>query len=273
MSGTGVRGVATPSVAPIPGRRFGLAACAFTALGAVGCADLEHGDDVRVTVSGASEVEAGKTVTLQASTANGIVERYLWRSSDDGLATVDRAGRVTGRRAGEVTITAIGTETEQRGARRVTVIERVVPSRPDAGRVVDAGHDAGGVDAGAGGDAGIEDDAGGVGSDAGVDTGAPDAGGTSGPAFAVDVHPVLMTRCAACHAPGGSAAGTAYVLVDDMVVDRDTVLDLVNLANPESSRLLAKARGDLAHGGGTVLLVSSDDYAIVRDWIEAGAPP
>ncbi|MCA9212150.1 MAG: DUF1553 domain-containing protein [Planctomycetales bacterium] len=45
----------------------------------------------------------------------------------------------------------------------------------------------------------------------------------------------------------------------------------VSVAAPESSLLLAKASGDVAHGGGVRLEHSQAEYRVVRDWIAAGA--
>lgn len=245
----------------------GLAGAALT-LGAVACADLEEWKDVRIIVSGPDEVQTGKTITLTAETANGIVERYRWRSDDEASATVDRAGRVTGRRAGEVTISAIGTVTERRGARAITVVAPDAPGVPDAGSAPDAGRTDSGLDAAgapdSGGDAMLGDD----------DAGAFDAGADAGgPSFAAETHAILLARCAACHVAGGLAAATDYVLVDDPTIDHETVLALVDTADPDSSPLLVKARGDGNHGGGIALMSTSEEYATLRDWIAAGARP
>jgi len=117
----------------------------------------------------------------------------------------------------------------------------------------------------------VEPDAGAVmGGDAGM-TG--DAGGAGGPSFASDVHPLLLMRCGPCHREGGpGAASKRYVLTEDAENDRQTVLKLVNTADPDKSWLLRKARGDM-HTGGKVLPIDSANYASVRAWIAAGAPP
>lgn len=110
----------------------------------------------------------------------------------------------------------------------------------------------------------IEPDAGMV-----ADAMSGDAGGAS---FAADVHPILLDRCGDCHREGGAAAKSEYVLADDPESDREAVLGLIDTDAPDSSELLKKARGEM-HGGGSVMPRDSADYATVRAWIAAGAPP
>src|SRR5262249_32985622 len=43
-------------------------------------------------------------------------------------------------------------------------------------------------------------------------------------------------------------------------------------AAPDSSLLLLKASGGLAHGGGKRMEVGSDEYRLIRRWIAAGMP-
>ena len=240
-------------------------------VGASGCARLESDKDVRISVQGADEVETGRSVRLTATTANGIVERYRWQSTDDGVATVDRAGKVTGRRAGRVRISAIGTLTHQTATHRMSVIEPDLPGLPDAGPAFDAGRTDAGQDAG---DAGAPDAGGDTGLGDAGDADASDASGDAGgPAFADEAHAILIAHCMACHVAGGVASGTDYVLVDDAELDRAAVLDLIDRAKPDASPLLVKARGDGNHGGGVVLTSTSTEYEALRDWIAAGALP
>ncbi|MGH7226557.1 MAG: DUF1549 domain-containing protein, partial [Gemmataceae bacterium] len=44
------------------------------------------------------------------------------------------------------------------------------------------------------------------------------------------------------------------------------------LAAPDSSLLLLKASGGVAHGGGKRMEIGSDEYRLIRRWIAAGAP-
>lgn len=46
----------------------------------------------------------------------------------------------------------------------------------------------------------------------------------------------------------------------------------VNLLRPENSLLLLKARGAVPHGGGMVTRADSPEYAILSQWVAAGAP-
>ena len=105
-----------------------------------------------------------------------------------------------------------------------------------------------------------------------ADGGLPDAGAAD-ISFEVDVLPVLLDRCGICHREGGSGtASKKYVLTEEPEVDHATVLALVDLEAPGASRLLEKARGE-EHVGGAALPEDAADYALVRDWIAAGAPP
>lgn len=245
-------------------------------LAGTACAELEQREDVRISVVGPDEVEVGETAFFRAETANGIVERYRWRSSDDAVATVDRGGQVTGRRAGEVTILAIGMVTEQTGSREITVVARDAPAVLDASIERDSGRGEASIDAAPPLDADRADTGANDGSDGALLDGAVDAAANDAapaPTFVGAVHPILLARCGGCHAPGGPAAGTGFVLVDDPETDHEMLLDLVNTADPEASRLLVKARGEGGHGGGIVLLVNSAEYATLRNWIAEGAPP
>src|SRR5262249_8950997 len=46
----------------------------------------------------------------------------------------------------------------------------------------------------------------------------------------------------------------------------------LNISEPAASLLLQKATGGAEHGGGVRLSGSSAEYAVLRDWIAAGAP-
>ncbi len=80
--------------------------------------------EVIVTVSPTTaEVEVGKTTTLTANT------EVTWTSSDDTVATVDATGKVTGVKAGSVTITAKSKADETKTATcAITVKEAAVTS-------------------------------------------------------------------------------------------------------------------------------------------------
>jgi hypothetical protein len=102
------------------------------------------------------------------------------------------------------------------------------------------------------------------------DGGAPavEAGGVS---FAT-VRPLLTSGCQRCHAAGGMAADTKFLLTADAKADYTSVRALVDVAAPAQSRLLAKASGQ-GHTGGVIYKASSPEYAALLSWIESGAAP
>lgn len=59
---------------------------------------------------------------------------------------------------------------------------------------------------------------------------------------------------------------------DHRAITRDMLARRVDLIAPEDSLLLLKATTGLAHEGGQRFAPESDEYAILRDWIAAGAP-
>jgi hypothetical protein len=81
-----------------------------------------------------------------------------------------------------------------------------------------------------------------------------------------------------CHGKSGGQNGFALSLLGfvpeldfQTLVKEDRGRRLLPGA-PDSSLLLLKATGQMAHGGGKRLDVSSDEYKIVRRWIAAGMP-
>ena len=52
-----------------------------------------------------AEVVAGKTTTLKA-TVKGSTNAVTWKSSNSNIATVNKNGKITAKKAGKVTITA-----------------------------------------------------------------------------------------------------------------------------------------------------------------------
>jgi hypothetical protein len=77
--------------------------------------------DALVQVTGDFYVLIGETSTLVATTVNGTDSAYTWSSSDDTVATVDETGKVTGVKAGQVTITATGADTAKAGTIGIVV--------------------------------------------------------------------------------------------------------------------------------------------------------
>jgi len=103
----------------------------------------------------------------------------------------------------------------------------------------------------------------------------PDASGAAGGAgssYAADIHPLLLGSCGSCHAPTGAASGSQLVFSGSAPDDYVSVLNLVAVDAPETSRLLVKAQGR-GHGGGAIYTSTSSQYAAVLRWIGEGAPP
>lgn len=89
--------------------------------------------------------------------------------------------------------------------------------------------------------------------------------------FAGEIHRLLLTGCADCHAPGASAGATGLVLTGAAASDQEKVLPFVNTTAPSASRLLTKGAGR-GHGGGAIYREDSAAYAVLLAWITAGAP-
>jgi len=108
-----------------------------------------------------------------------------------------------------------------------------------------------------------------------VDGGAGE-GGAVGPdaavSFAADVHGILIGSCQRCHASGGEAGDTTFLLTGDAAADLAAATLFVDLNAPASSRLLAKMAGR-GHGGGTLFAAGTPEYETVLMWIQEGARP
>lgn len=101
------------------------------------------------------------------------------------------------------------------------------------------------------------------------------------PRYDVEVMAVLSRsgcNLGACH---GNATGKGGFKIslrgedpegDWKVLTKDFASRRINLSRPEESLLLLKATGTVAHQGGVRFKVDSPEYAILRDWIVAGAP-
>src|SRR5262245_24150736 len=100
--------------------------------------------------------------------------------------------------------------------------------------------------------------------------------------FVNDVVPVLTRagcNAGVCHAKaGGGQNGFQLSLLGFEPAEdfEHVVLEgrgrRLSFGNPERSLLLLKASGQVAHGGGLRLPMSSPGYAVLRDWISQGAP-
>jgi mono/diheme cytochrome c family protein len=103
-----------------------------------------------------------------------------------------------------------------------------------------------------------------------IDAGASE-GGTDAAASFAEVEAILAGNCQRCHAMGGEAGDTTFLLTGDPASDHATVLNFVDVNAPGASRLLAKMSGN-GHGGGTVFAAGTPEYQTVLHWIQEGAP-
>ena len=78
--------------------------------------------DPYVVVAGDFSLEVGDILVLTATTVNDTDASYTWSSGNDGVATVDGFGTVTGVFPGEAVITATGDDTGVEGALGVVVM-------------------------------------------------------------------------------------------------------------------------------------------------------
>lgn len=146
----------------------------------------------------------------------------------------------------------------------------------------DCASDGGGDGTGGGGamDAAVDGSIGDAGSS--LDADLPDATVTDGGllpdaavlplGFASDVHALLTDDCVPCHAAGGPAASSGLLLSAVAADDYPGVLALVDVDDAQLSPLLTKAAGD-SHGGGERFATDSVEYALLVEWVEAGAVP
>lgn len=121
------------------GERWARALCGAAVLWGVACAQPEDRevDAPRVVIEGATRIEQGRSISLQARTLAGQDTAYSWESSDPAVASVEGDGQVTGHTPGEATVSAEGQDSGLRGQHVVVVV--AVPS----GGAPDAGPDAG----------------------------------------------------------------------------------------------------------------------------------
>ncbi len=88
--------------------------------------------------------------------------------------------------------------------------------------------------------------------------------------FSGDVYPILQSRCQVCHSSTGTAKNTRFI-VSDVANTYNSVVRLVNTANPPDSDLLEKATNSSPHGGGQVIAPGSNEYNTILQWIQQGA--
>jgi len=90
--------------------------------------------------------------------------------------------------------------------------------------------------------------------------------------YAAAVHPIMISVCRQCHAPGGQAGDTPLLLDGDAADDYAVTIPYVDTSAPGSSRILNLISGH-GHGGGTVFAETTPEYATFLRWIEGGALP
>jgi hypothetical protein len=80
---------------------------------------------------------------------------------------------------------------------------------------------------------------------------------------------VLQPVCAACHVAGGSAQASNFrVNLSDPLATQNSIAALIDFGNPDNSRILLKPTAQLPHGGGAQLLPSSDEFGILKQWVQ-----
>ncbi len=86
--------------------------------------------------------------------------------------------------------------------------------------------------------------------------------------FTGQVMGVALSRCAGCHVAGGTAANAALrVTLGDPIATQESVDNLIDKQDPDSSRLLKKPLNLLPHGGGQQLVAGSNEDQILHQWI------
>jgi hypothetical protein len=101
------------------------------------------------------------------------------------------------------------------------------------------------------------------------------------PKFELDVQPILTARACnsgPCHGKARGQNGFALsLLAFDAEMDFEAIVTQsrgrrLAPSAPGSSLLLAKATGQLPHGGGVRIEPDSDEYRLLARWIESGTP-
>ena len=94
----------------------------------------EEPEITEVVISGPTTVEEGSSIQLTATVSGDPLDQVEWKSLDEGIASVDQSGLVTGVAAGEATIVAKSVlDSGVYGSYTVTVTEKEEPEGPDTG--------------------------------------------------------------------------------------------------------------------------------------------
>ncbi len=104
----------------------------------------------------------------------------------------------------------------------------------------------------------------------GANKSAPPAG-PAAPSFGRVVHPLFVSTCKACHAPGAPGGVSRLLLSGDAAADHHVIARFVNTRDPEASVLLGKVSGATLHAGGAPWPAAGAPYQRVLAWIRGGA--
>ena len=104
----------------------------------------------------------------------------------------------------------------------------------------------------------------------GTNKGAAPAG-PAAPSFSRAVHPLFVTTCKPCHAPGAPGGVSRLLLSGDAAADHKVIARFVNPRDPEASVLLGKVSGATMHAGGAPWPTAGAQYQRVLAWIRGGA--
>ena len=95
--------------------------------------------------------------------------------------------------------------------------------------------------------------------------------GPAAPSFGRAVHPLFVTTCKPCHAPGAPGGVSRLLLSGDAAADHKVIARFVNTRDPEASVLLGKVSGATMHAGGAPWPAAGAQYQRVLAWIRGGA--
>ena len=85
--------------------------------------------------------------------------------------------------------------------------------------------------------------------------------GPAAPSFSRAVHPLFVTTCKPCHAPGAPGGVSRLLLSGDAAADHKVIARFVNARNPEASVLLGKVSGATMHAGGAPWPTAGAQYS------------
>ena len=98
------------------------------AAGLSGGTSTDRAEPKKIVLKGSHDLAVGKSIRLKASVKPaGVSQEVKWKSSDKNIARVSKSGKVTGLKAGSVTITAVSAENPKvRKSWNITVHSKAV---------------------------------------------------------------------------------------------------------------------------------------------------